>query len=124
MLLRSASITFLSLMVSVAVVSAQETHGYIGGRVADPAAVPIAGCPVTVLNVETGAATHVSTNASGYYEANLLLPGKYEVRAQADGFKQAVRKGIDLVVGARVQIDLQLELGAVSESVSVVADVP
>jgi hypothetical protein len=124
MLSRSASIALFCLFLSPSMAFAQETHGYIGGRVADPSAVPIAGCPVTVTNVDTNASTRVTTNASGYYEANLLPPGNYEVAAKAEGFKQAVRKGIVLVVGARVEIDLKLELGAVSESVSVVADVP
>ena len=108
----------------VAVLPAQETHGYIGGRVTDPQGAPIAGCPVTVMNIDTGAPTHVTTNDSGYYEANLLLPGNYEVMAKAEGFKQALRKGISLAVGARLEIELKLELGAVNETVSVTADAP
>jgi hypothetical protein len=108
----------------VAVSSAQETHGYIGGRVTDPQGAPIVGCPVTVMNIDTGAPTHVSTNDSGYYEANLLLPGNYEVTAKAEGFKQALRKGISLAVGARLEIELKLELGAVNETVSVTAEAP
>jgi hypothetical protein len=124
MLSRSTALAIVLASVLAAVLPAQEIHGYIGGRITDPSGVAVAGAPVTVLNADTAAATHVVTNGSGYYEANLLLPGNYEVSAKAEGFKQALRKGISLAVGARVEIDLRLELGAVSETVSVVADVP
>src|SRR5258706_7550539 len=111
-------------LISAAAAYAQETHGYIGGRVLDPQSSPVAGCPVIVIHIGTGATTRVETSASGYYEANLLPPGTYEITASAPGFKKLGRKGIALAVGARLDIDLKLELGAVRETVSVTADAP
>src|SRR5260370_10945962 len=122
MSLRSTSIALL--LFSAATVYAQETHGYIAGRVVDPQSASVSRCPVPVTHTGTGATTRVETSDSGYYEANLLPPGTYEIAASAPGFKHLVRKGIDLAVGARLEIDLTLELGAVSETVSVTAEAP
>lgn len=122
MSLRSTLIALF--LVSAWTAPAQETHGYIGGRVLDPQSAPVADCPVTVTHTDSGATTRVVTSASGYYEANLLPPGTYEITASAPGFKHLVRKGIALVVGARLAIDLPLELGMASETVSVTAEAP
>src|SRR5882724_6020059 len=103
---------------------AQETRGSIVGRVTDPAAIPVAECPVIVTNTDNGAVFHTTSNGSGYYEVNLLNPGSYEVTVKAIGFKQVVRKGITLSVGTRLEVDVALELGSVSDTVSVIADAP
>ncbi len=115
---------FTAIFLLSSAAFAQETHGYINGRVLDPAAAPIVGIPVTVTSTNTNAVTRVSTNATGYYEANLLPPGTYQVSAEAPGFKRIVRSGITLAVGAHLDIELTLEIGQVSESVSVTAEAP
>jgi hypothetical protein len=102
----------------------QETRGMIFGRVLDPQSAPVAGSVVTVTNTDTGLSSGLMTNASGYYEAQLLLPGKYAVAAESQGFKKAIRSGIELAVAARLQIDLQLQLGAVTESINLSAEAP
>src|SRR5437899_278814 len=112
------------LAASAAFLPAQETRGSIAGRITDPAAVPVADCPVIVANAETGAVFHATSNASGYYEVNLLNPGNYEVTVKTTGFKQVVRKGITLTVGTRLEVDIALEIGSVSETVAVIADAP
>lgn len=66
----------------------------------------------------------MTTNDSGYYEALLLLPGSYEVSAEAAGFKKAIRKGINLSIGSRAQADIKLDPGEVSESVTITSDAP
>lgn len=103
---------------------AQETRGSIYGSVTDSTGGAVPGAKVAVTNVETGAVSHVQTNDSGYYEALLLLPGSYEVSAEVAGFKKAVRKGINLSIGSRAQADIKLEIGAVTESVTVTSDAP
>ncbi len=103
---------------------AQETHGYIAGTIQDPTATPIAGCQVTVTNTDTNSVTRVATNSSGYYAANLLLPGTYQISAESPGFKRAIKTGIVVAVGAHVEIGFTFELGQVSDSVSVTAEAP
>ncbi|MGH8246283.1 MAG: carboxypeptidase-like regulatory domain-containing protein, partial [Gammaproteobacteria bacterium] len=64
------------------------------------------------------------TNETGYYEGNLLLPGTYQVAAEAPGFKKSLRQGLVLPLNARLEIDMRLELGMVSETVAVTAQAP
>ncbi|MEK7407594.1 MAG: carboxypeptidase-like regulatory domain-containing protein, partial [Acidobacteriota bacterium] len=104
--------------------ASQETRGMIFGRVLDPQSSAVAGAPVTVTNRDTNAVTRLATNETGYYEASRLLPGSYEIAAEAPGFKKSIRGGIVLPVGSRLEIDLRLEVGAISESVSVTAEAP
>jgi hypothetical protein len=102
----------------------QETRGSIQGRVLDPSQAPVASATVVVENVEMATTTRLTTNQTGYYEANLLLPGSYRVTAEAGGFKQTVREGVVLPLGTRLEVDLVLQIGAVSETVSVTAQAP
>lgn len=115
---------FVTALLIVPALPAQDTRSMIFGRVLDPQAVEVAGARVVVANVDTGTSIATATNHTGYYEANLLLPGNYKVTAEFRGFKTTVRSGITLPAGARAEIDLTLELGAVTESVSVTADAP
>lgn len=75
---------------------AQETRGSIVGTVTDAQAAVIPGAAVTVTNVGTNVSFRLTTNASGYYEALLLLPGSYAVSVEAPGFKKALRTGLTL----------------------------
>ncbi len=112
------------VFLPLTVLSAQETRGVIYGRVLDPSQTPVSNAAVVVLNTDTNAAMRLSTNSTGYYEANFLLPGNYQLSAEYQGFKKSVRSGIVLSVGARLEIDLLLELGATSQTVSVTAEAP
>jgi len=103
---------------------AQETRSTIAGRVLDPQGAAVSGASVVVTNVDINASTHLATNETGYYEARLLMPGPYEITAEAPGFKKTLRRGITLAVAAEIQIDLTLELGGVNEVVSVTAEAP
>ncbi len=112
---------FFSLSASL---PAQETRSMLFGRVLDPSGAAVVGAVVVVRNAETGVANTLKTNDTGYYEANLLMPGQYEVTAEAPGFKKLIRKGITLPVSSRIQIDMAMEIGGVTETVSVTADAP
>ncbi len=104
--------------------AAQETRSIIFGRVLDPQGAAVAGATVLVVNTETKNTARLKSNATGYYEANLLLPGAYRVTAETAGFKTSTRSGITLGLGGRLEINVNLELGAVAESVSVTAEAP
>lgn len=103
---------------------AQDTRGNISGTVTDAQAATISGASVTVLNTGTGMPARLTTNASGYYEAPLLLPGNYSVTVEMEGFKRMVRSGITLTLSERLQVNFQLEVGGVSESVTVTSEAP
>jgi hypothetical protein len=102
----------------------QETRGMIYGRVTDPQGAVVPGVRVAVTNVDTNTTVAATTNDSGYYEANLLIHGNYQVSFEASGFRRLVRRGIVLPMSTRVEVSATLELGPVSESVTVEAAAP
>ncbi len=103
---------------------AQETRSSIRGKVLDTQGASIAGATITVRNTDTGVTTNLKSNDTGYYEANLLLPGQYEVVGEFTGFKKLVRKGVTLHVSSPMDVELRLEIGGVQETISVTAEAP
>lgn len=112
----------LCLISAASVLPAQDTRGKISGTVTDSHAALIAGAAVTVTNTGTGGVAQLSTNQSGYYEAPLLLPGSYSVTVESAGFKKSVRSGITLGHSDDLQVNMQMEVGGVTESVTVTGD--
>jgi hypothetical protein len=113
----------LALFVSFCfVLSAQDTRGNISGTVTDPQGGTVAAAAVTVTNTGTGTSTKLATNASGYYEAPLLVPGSYSVAVEMAGFKKLLRSGVTVGLGEQLQVNVQLEVGATAESVTVTAE--
>ncbi|RPJ63440.1 MAG: carboxypeptidase regulatory-like domain-containing protein, partial [Acidobacteria bacterium] len=121
---------FLYLLVAALVVTAnvnlaaQETRATLLGRVLDATGGVIPGVTLTATNVETNVATLSITNDEGLFRIPFLLPGQYEVKAELTGFKTAVRKGITLNISSEVSLDLVLEVGEMSQSVTVTASEP
>jgi hypothetical protein len=103
---------------------AQDSRGTIGGRVSDPQDAGIPGVMVVITNIDTGVNTSLATNDKGVYVAPLLIPGNYQVAAEHTGFKRATRSNIALSVSDDLQIDVRLELGNVSDSITVVESAP
>ncbi|MBI3209950.1 MAG: carboxypeptidase regulatory-like domain-containing protein [Candidatus Solibacter usitatus] len=114
----------ISTLLATSLISAQDTRGTISGTVADSQSAVIAAASVQVANTGTGSITRLTTNHSGYYEAPLLLPGTYTVTVEAPGFKKSVRSGVTLTHSDQLQINFQMELGGVTESVTVTGEPP
>ncbi len=112
------------ILFAAGICRAQDARSSITGRVVDPQGSVIPGASVAVTNVETNLVSRTATNETGYFEANLLNPGKYSVAVEARGFRKAVRTGIDLSVASRVNLDVQMEIGDVTQSVEVTAEIP
>ncbi len=112
------------LVCFVSVSSAQEFRGAITGRVADPSGGRLPGVTVTATNAATNVASTTTTNREGEFSFPLLNPATYTVTAELTGFKKLVRPGIEVRVADRIGLDLTLEVGAMSETVSVVAESP
>src|SRR5215469_6299909 len=112
----------LSLCLALATapfVRSQDTRGTITGRILDPTGATIAGASVVVTNTAMGTKVSMKTNAEGLYQATFLLPGTYALAVSAPGFKTSVRSGILVQVNDRLEINLQMELGASEQSVTV-----
>src|SRR2546425_7476822 len=102
----------------------QESRGTIGGRVIDPQDAGIPAVKVTISNVDTGVVLRLNTNDKGVYTAPLLIPGTYKISAEHEGFKKASVGNVALSINDTVQVDLRMELGSVSESVTVTESAP
>ncbi|MFB3825537.1 MAG: carboxypeptidase regulatory-like domain-containing protein, partial [Bryobacteraceae bacterium] len=114
----------LALALVAISAAAQESRGTILGRVIDPSGAPVAGAKVDVVNVDTNVAVPTTTNEAGNYQAPFLNPGNYTVRVDQPGFKRFERQGIRVQTNTQVTVDMVLELGTASESVTVTASAP
>jgi Carboxypeptidase regulatory-like domain len=111
----------LSYTVAAATAHAQAGKAELTGSVRDQHNAAIAQARVTVTEIATGQ-TCSTTVADGDYTITNLKPGDYKIAAEADGFKRFVREGVRLATGERVRVDVELQPGEVSESVTVTQD--
>jgi hypothetical protein len=95
----------------------------VTGVVMDSTDAAIPAVNVVVRNVGTNIERQISTDPSGNFTITSLPSGAYELTAEAQGFRKAVQRGIELQVGQVLRIDVKLEVGAVTESVSVDASI-
>ena len=116
------SLLTLGLLACFGAVSAQEFRGTISGRITEASGAAVVNAQVTVTNVATNAAVNATTNESGDYQALYLTPGNYTVSVEAKGFKKSIRQNIEVRVGDKLQLDIALEVGQVTESVNVTAE--
>lgn len=107
------------LSLCAATASAQEVRASITGLVTDSSGAALANATVRVVNVANQVAVTAVTNATGNYVTPFLTPGSYEMSVEATGFKKFVRQNIVLQLQDRARIDVQLELGELSQSVTV-----
>lgn len=110
-------------LIAAQVCPAQEVRASISGMVSDPSGAPIAGAKITVVNVERNTSVTTFSNDSGSYQTPFLDPGTYSLAAEKSGFKRFQQPKIELQTLDRVRADIQLEVGAVTESVTVSATV-
>ncbi|MBM3727348.1 MAG: carboxypeptidase regulatory-like domain-containing protein [Acidobacteria bacterium] len=103
---------------------AQSATAELTGIVADEQGAAIANAKVAVRNAATGEAYETTTGLTGAFTLGQLRPGEYQLTAGMAGFRSFVRNGVVLQVGQRARVDVQLSVGAVSESVEVRAETP
>jgi hypothetical protein len=96
----------------------------IRGVVTDSSGAVVAGAVVTLTHVEQNRSVKYTTSQSGEYEFLQAPPGNYTLVAEAAGFKKYERRGMTLEVAQVAQIDIRLEVGAVTESVEITAQAP
>jgi hypothetical protein len=111
------------LVLAALPVQAQETRGNINGIVQDKDGI-VPGAAVTVRNTETSQTQPLVTNASGYFEALLLNPGTYSIQVVLAGYKGYTQSGITLAVGQTVSLTVKLDIGQMTEQITVVAEAP
>jgi hypothetical protein len=102
----------------------QGNLGRIMGTVTDQSGGVVSGATVTVLDVDRGIPRTLTTDDAGEYNAPNLTPGNYTVRAEAKGFKRIERQSVDVGVGKEIRVDLTLQPGEQTQTVTVTESVP
>ncbi len=103
---------------------AQFDTASVVGTVHDSSSAATPDTTVTLTNAETGVSLTRTTNGEGVYEFTTVRPGVYVVTAEKPGFALALVDGVQVQVGARQRIDLQMAVGAVTEKLEVTAAAP
>ncbi len=117
----------LALAAALALAStaafAQAT-GQINGIVTDSTGSVVPGVTIDVTNTATGQTRTAVTGADGFYTVPQLAPGVYQVKATLAGFRTSIRDKIEVVVNESARADLRLQVGELSEEVTVAASSP
>src|SRR4051794_31518555 len=108
--------------LTVRLSQAQDIRGTISGTVSDPQGAPVVAAAVLVTNTDTNVSSTLLTNSSGFYEAPLLMPGPYQLTVEAPGFKKIKRPTLVLAMRGQLKIDIQLEVGALTETITITAE--
>jgi hypothetical protein len=116
-----ARVLFFVLLYAVvaSVVLAQQGTTAIVGDVTDAQGGAVSGAKVTAADASSGVTRTTQTNDQGHYEFVSLQPGSYIVRVEADGFRNAVTEKVEALVSSTQRVNIKLELGAVSDTVTV-----
>ncbi|HXY14633.1 MAG TPA: TonB-dependent receptor [Terriglobales bacterium] len=119
-------ILVLSLLLTLGAGNAvgQAVYGSIAGTVTDPQGNAVAGAKVTVTSLTKNTSEETTTNDSGNFMVLHLIPDTYKVRIEATGFKAFDVASVLVQVDASSRVDAQMEVGTVTQSVEVTAEVP
>ena len=115
---------FIGILTVLAESGWAQVTGVLSGRVTDATDAGVPGATVAARSLETGATRTATTDESGAYKIVAVPIGPLEVRAEKGGFKTAVRLGINLAVGQEAVANLRLEVGTVSDQVTITAETP
>ena len=111
--------TLFALVLLAAPASAQDPRGSIAGTVTDATGGVLPGVTVVVTNTETGVSQNTVTDSEGRYRVLYLNPGSYAVTAELSGFKKFSAAPTRVGVGDVVRVDVALETGGLTETVTV-----
>lgn len=116
--------TRLFCLLAVASAALAQNTGEIGGTVADPAGLTVAGAAVRLSNAGTGESREQVSNHEGYFRFPNLLPGQYSVRVSAPGFTDVLLSGVTLDVGQSLRLTPRLQPATVKTTVEVQGEAP
>src|SRR5260370_16977 len=115
--LLSATAFLLALLPVVSI--AQSGSSSVRGIVTDPQGNPLAGATVTLVNAARNFSRTQTTNSDGAYSFKPVPPGNYRLLVESKGFKKSLIASVDALVDSPTDINVQLEVGTVSETVNI-----
>ena len=102
----------------------QESTAELRGRVQDAQDAPVPGATITITNQSTGVIRQTVSNTDGTYFITAISPGSYELAAELAGFTKYSRRDVRLDLGRTTTLDVQLNVGALTETVTITAETP
>jgi len=103
---------------------AQTTSATVTGTIADQDGAALPGAAVVLENLQTHLQSTVHANSEGFYRVSGLIPGTYQQTVSRQGFKSTVRDGIELHGQDQLALNYRLELGSVTESITIKSSEP
>jgi len=122
--MRTAVALIASIVISATILPGQTDNGSLRGTVQDGSGAAISGAKISAVNVAMGVTSSTVSGEAGNYNLPQLRPGMYRVEAEQPGFKRLIRENVRVEVATVAALDLTLEVGGVSESVTVTAAAP
>jgi len=113
----------LTLLVFAVPAITQEFRSTLSGSVTDPTGAVIAGAKIIATEERTGTKLQTVSDSAGQYTIPFLAPGEYTIAVQAAGFKESIRKAVNVGSGEHPVVDVAMEVGSATQSVEVTADV-
>src|SRR5712692_8772286 len=121
---RAFAFLFVAGLLLVHTSAYADTNAAVSGLVTDPQGRAVVDTAIVLTNVNTGIAYQTKTNGEGIYRLNGLQPGIYRANVSKDGFKSIVKADIELHVQDQLSINYALQLGSVTETITVEAGAP
>ena len=113
-----------ALLGTAALLSAQEFRGTFSGSVTDAQGAAIIKAKIVATETRTGTKATADSGTTGEYTIPFLAPGLYSISAEAAGFKKFTQQGITLSAGEHPVVDIHLEVGSISDAVTVTSEAP
>ena len=107
------------LAATPGVAAAQELYGSVVGTVQDVSGGRIPGATITIVNRDNNLTMTAVSNETGAYTFTNVLPGPYDIKVSLQGFKEFVQQNVPVTTGSISRVDARLEVGALTESVTV-----
>src|SRR5262245_49580226 len=118
----SRGIRLVGLVLFAALLNGQDFRATIAGQVTDSTGSAIAGATVRAVQRTTNQSIVRETNSDGFYTLPYLQPSTYDIEVTAPGFRTMRRANITLLVADRLDLPFQMEVGDVSQQITVTAD--
>jgi Carboxypeptidase regulatory-like domain len=122
--IQMARLTYSLLVISLGFPLYGQDTATIVGTVTDPSGAAVADAQVVLVNVATQFSKSVQTSANGQYVAPSITTGSYQITVSKQGFQKLVRSGVVLTAASTLNVDLQLSVGNVAETLSVSSTAP
>src|SRR6185369_13059562 len=121
---RVPALTFFLLASSIPILGAQSTSASLTGRITDPSRALVPDAKVTAISANTNVHYETTANGTGAYHLTNLPPGIYNIEIEKSGFKKTLKPDVVLHVQDILEINFEMAIGVVSETITVEAGTP